>query len=96
MLASTVQFSSNGRAQVIPHVLRGCGLVRLKSVAEATDPSGPNSVLWAVTPWIEVPLRRRTDESTDKPGGFRLNGQCSTSVPAPVIDVCDETRSWTG
>ena len=30
MLASTVQFSRNGRAQVIPHVLRGCGLVRLK------------------------------------------------------------------
>ena len=92
MLASTVQFSRNGRAQVtIP-----CGvdrLVRSKALRLATDPSGPNSVLGFRHAGFEVPLRR--GGCTDEPAGS-TSGQCSTRCLPSHRTIAGERDGWTG
>ena len=68
----------------IPTLVEWFSVVRGRAVAEATDPSGPNSVLGARRPGVKVPLRRRTGGCTDRARLTRLNGQCSTGcLPCP-------------
>jgi hypothetical protein len=56
MLASTVQFSKYGRSRSFPR--GGSDPVR-GAVAEATGPSGPNSVLDPGDLLVGVPSRKR-------------------------------------
>ena len=78
-----------------------CARCRLWSaevlVAEATEPSGPNSVLWVVAPWPRGSTPPANRGCTDEPELTRLNGQCSTfrCLLGPRTYAV-EPASWTG
>ena len=67
MLASTVQFSSNGRAQ--GRSTRGTGSWSAEGVLLRNRPFRTQQRAWAQLLGLEVPLRRRTGGCTDEPGG---------------------------
>ena len=94
MLASTVQFSRNGRAQVT--IPRGVDrLVRSKALRKATDPSGPNSVLgyrlWA----SRFHSAGKPDGCTDEPADS-TSGQCSTRCLPSHRAFAGERVGWAG